>query len=66
MTRKNPTKGIITKEQQTRKEFVYNKDGVQLAFSLRIDIKKELKAFIDLMEAAKVDLAKELGLIDGE
>jgi hypothetical protein len=54
-------KGTIARgEQPVRKTFSYVKDGVALEFTLRVDIKKELKAWLDLMEVARLDIIKEI------
>ncbi len=52
---------IIEKDEQTLiKNFGYKKDGVSLSFDLRVDVKKQLKAFLELMEEAKKDIEEEL------
>ena len=64
---KNHTKGIITKkEQPVKKEYGYEKDGVQLNFTLRVDIKKEMSAFMALMNSAAEDIAKDLAALDSK
>lgn len=56
-----PDLKIIEKdEQQLRKNFGYTKDGISLKFTLRVDVKKELKAFLELMAEAKQDIEKEI------
>lgn len=43
-----------------RKEFNYNLGDVKLGFTLRTDVKVELKAFKELLERALEDIVKEL------
>lgn len=50
----------MKKEIVSRKSYIFVKDGVNLSFSLRNDVKIEIKAFLECMEAAKVELEKEL------
>lgn len=38
----------------------YEKDGVEINFSYKTDVKIEMKAIIEILEQAKVDLEKEL------
>lgn len=50
-------KGVIQKvEQTTNRNFGYMLDGVKLEFTLRVDVKKEINAFLVLMEAATKEL----------
>lgn len=54
-------KGVIVKDSSIiNRQFSYSLDGVNLNFSLRIDVKKELKTFLELMEAAKRDIELQL------
>lgn len=50
----------LNEDHAVRKQFNYTKDGCKLDFTLRIDIKKELSAFRDLMSKALEDIETEL------
>ena len=56
-------KGIKADTAVVRREFRYEGEGVTLAFSLRIDVKKELKTFLELLKAAAVDVEKEIASV---
>ncbi len=54
-------KKIVTKDTaQVTRQFNYSKDGVNLNFSLRVDVKKQLKIFKELLEIALKDVTEEL------
>ncbi len=60
-----PKISIVEKDEQTlNKNFGYKKDGVSLSFALRVDVKKELKAFLELMEEARKDIEAEITKLD--
>ena len=44
----------------TSKNFSYSKGRVSLNFSLRTDIKQELKDFIELLKVAQEEVNKEI------
>ena len=44
----------------TSKNFSYSKGSVSLNFSLRIDIKQELKDFLELLKVAQEEITKEI------
>lgn len=56
---KDPNK-FLQKEQTQSKQFNYRKGNVSLNFTLRVDIKTELKDFKECLEAALADVSKEL------
>lgn len=56
----NLFKKQIIENHTENKTFNYQKDKVSLVFTLRTDVKKELKNFKDLLEKAIVDIDKEL------
>lgn len=49
---------ILEREAQNNRTFTYRKGGVQLSFTLRVDVKTELKDFIECLEAAQADVQK--------
>lgn len=51
-------KTILEKVSVDRREFKYKKGLVELNFTLRIDIKQELKDFRELLADATADLDK--------
>lgn len=63
---KNPLKDIISTEKIERKEFSYSKQGVNLNFSLRTDIKKELVIFKEILEKAAQDVSAEIARVGGK
>ena len=56
----NIFKNTIKKETTDTRAFTYSKNKVQLNFSLRTDIKSELKDFKELLLQAVEDINKEL------
>ena len=56
----NIFKNTIKKETTDTRAFTYSKNKVQLNFSLRTDIKSELKDFRELLLQAVEDINKEL------
>jgi len=50
----------IMEDHTTRKAFHYDKGGVQLNFTLRVDIKSELRIFRDLLVKALEDIEEEI------
>lgn len=56
----NPDKKILTREHVESKTFSYKKGTVQLSFTLRVDVKQELKDFTECLEAALKDVAQVL------
>lgn len=42
------------------RKFSYSKDNVQLNFVLRIDVKHELKGFLECLEKATVDVKAQI------
>ncbi len=53
-------KPLMQSETIQRKEYVYTLGTVQLKFTLRTDVKAELKAWKELMEKAMVDVKADL------
>ena len=56
----NIFKNTIKKDTTDTRAFTYSKNKVNLNFSLRTDIKSELKDFRDILEQALEDVNKEL------
>jgi hypothetical protein len=56
----NAQKDIVKKTMEDRKRFVYEKGNVKLDFTLRTDIKQELKDWKELMENAMEDVEAEI------
>ncbi len=54
----------MSSETIQRKEFIYNLGAIQLKFTLRTDVKAELKAFKELIERAVRDIDTELTNFD--
>ena len=57
---KNPVKGLLRSEHIQRREFSYAIDDVTLNFTLRTDVKVELKKFSKLLEQAVKDVNEEI------
>lgn len=57
-------KKTVVKNHVIRKEYVYEKDGVTLKFALRTDVKRELSAFAELLEAALVEVKEDIGKVN--
>lgn len=53
-------KKILQTNNTTSKSFNYQKGDVSLAFSLRTDIKQQMKDFQELLTVAQKDLKEEL------
>lgn len=53
-------KNITTKAHVERKEFAYSRNNVNLSFTLRTDIKQELKDFLELLKAAQIEVENEI------
>lgn len=53
-------KNITTSESIERREFRFSRNNVNLSFSLRIDIKQELKDFLELLKAAQEAVEREI------
>lgn len=58
------TKGVLNAETEAKKTFTYNLDGVQFSFTMRVDIKKDLKAGVQIFKRAIEDFEKELEKIN--
>lgn len=57
---KNPFSKKVTHDHKVTKAFNYEKDGITLSFSLRIDEKKGLKAFEELLVEAIAEVREEI------
>lgn len=55
-----PNKNIIIKSEVTKKDFSFSKNNCNLNFTLRTDIKQQLKDFRDLLVEATEVLDKEI------
>ena len=53
-------KSIVQNNSTTIKNFDYKKGNVNLTFSLRTDIKTDLKDFAELMKIATLEVNEEL------
>lgn len=51
----------LKKDHAENKTFSYSKDGVTLNFTLRIDIKKQLVAFEEMLVEAIKDVKEQIG-----
>lgn len=56
----NILKNIVKRKTVDTRQFSYSKNKVNLGFTLRTDVKSELKDFRDLLEKAIEDINKEL------
>lgn len=52
-------KAFVEANHTQSKSFSYKKGGVTLSFSLRVDIKQEMKDFVELLERAVVEVGEE-------
>lgn len=50
----------VKSDNTTTKKFSYSKGKVSLNFTLRIDIKNELKDFLELLKVAQKEVESEL------
>jgi len=50
----------IKSDNKTTKNFTYSKGKVSLNFALRIDVKNELKDFLELLKVAQKEVEEEL------
>ena len=55
---------IVVREHIVRKDFSYKKGDISLRFTLRIDIKSELKDFDELLAQAREDIIEEIKKFD--
>lgn len=51
---------VLKRDNVEKKDYSYTLGGVSLSFTLRSDTKEQMKNFLKLMEAAKVDINKQL------
>lgn len=51
---------IVVKNNTINKNFSYRKGNVQLEFSLRTDIKQQLKDFLELLKVAVTEVQEEI------
>lgn len=51
---------IVQRNNTESKKFEYSKGNVNLSFTLRTDIKNELKIFLELLNVATKDVQEEL------
>lgn len=58
--KKPQQKPQITTAHVERKVYSYELENVKLQFALRTDVKKEIKAFLQLIEKAAVELSEDL------
>ena len=50
----------VKKDSKVNKDFSYSKGKVQLNFTLRTDIKNELKDFLECLKVAQKEVESEL------
>ena len=55
-----PTKNVTVRQHTDSKQFAYSRNGVNLSFTLRVDIKQELKDFLELLKTAVVEVETEI------
>ena len=55
-------KKILKTNNTTSKNFSYSKGKCQLNFSLRTDVKTELKDFLELLKVSQTEVEKEIKL----
>jgi len=60
MSKDNEDKNKIISTTATNKTFEYLKGNVNLKFILRVDIKDDLKDFLDILKKSCEDLEKEI------
>ena len=53
-------KGTIKQDHTENKSFHFEKDGIRLDFTLRIDVKKELLSFDEILKEAQKIVEEEL------
>ncbi len=53
-------KNITKRDHTDRRQFAYSRNNVNLSFTLRTDIKQELKDFAELLKEAEKDVLQEL------
>ena len=53
-------KPVMEASQIQRKEYAYSIGATQLKFTLRTDVKIEMKAWLELMERAREDVTEDL------
>lgn len=53
-------KKSITTNNTVQKNFSYSKGAVSLKFSLRVDVKTELKDFAEILKVALKDVSEDL------
>lgn len=51
---------MVKKENITNKTFSYSKANVTLSFTLRTDIKQDLKNFLELLKVAQEEIEDEI------
>jgi hypothetical protein len=57
---KNPFSHQVVRDHKVPKEFSYAKGKCTLNFILRIDIKSELRDFLELLKVAQKEVEEEL------
>lgn len=55
-----PEEKKVTGASTLARTFTYSLNGVQLNFTLRVDVKDELDAFAQLLETALADVREEI------
>lgn len=53
-------KDFTTRDHTDSRSFSYRRNDTQLSFTLRVDIKQQLKDFLEILNAAAKDVAEEL------
>lgn len=51
---------ILKTDSTVNKQFNYSLDGVNFNVTIRIDVKKELKAMLQILDRCKADMEAEL------
>ena len=50
----------LQSSNETKKTFNFSKGSVSLSFTLRVDIKTELKDFLELLKASQLEIENQL------
>ncbi len=56
----NNPKNIMSKDNIVRKEYKYSQNDINLSFTLRQDVKQEMKIFLGLLKVAIAEVEEDL------
>lgn len=54
------SKDFTSRDHTDSRTFSYKRNDTQLSFTLRTDIKQQLKDFLEILNAAAADVAEEI------